>query len=75
MTTLYTNGKDTFITYWNGETHAYTTIISITYVPRFDRLYIHWDDGSVKEIRFASEAYTSILIPETGNIQLGKCGD
>lgn len=75
MTTLYTNGKDTFITYWNGETHAYSGITSVTYIPRLDRLFIRWEDGSVKEARLASEAYTSILIPDVGDIQIGTCVD
>lgn len=75
MTTMYSNGKDTFITYWNGETHAYQGITSVTYIPEFDRLFIRWADGSVKEARHASEAYAAILIPDVGNIQIGVCRD
>lgn len=61
MVTLYTRGRQVEITYANGDTIPFYTIIGITYFP--DRLMFIWNDYTVKTIDNPSGIYKHIACP------------
>ena len=58
MVTLYTSGKQVEITYANGDTIPFDTIIGITYFP--GRLMIVWNDYTAKTIDNPADIYKHI---------------
>lgn len=58
MVTLYTSGKQVDITYANGDTIPFDSIIGIVYLP--SRLTIVWADYTTKTVENPADIYKHI---------------